>query len=248
MNKVVFKIETIPDIEGGRRLYNLEGLTDKEVANVMFHKRRQETGSEFLRLHLHRIVSISVAQRIADYFAVYSLGDKNASEKDIIEVFFNVIEEHVPAIVSWNGNNFDFPVLHYRSLVHGVQAPRYWSSVEQNNEPGYLNHTDLMNVFAGNEAHANSPLNEVAILLGFPGNIGTANTNVWDKYREGDLMGIRSCCENNALNTYLVHLRYELISGHLTAKEYENECELVRSTLASENKPHLTEFLSAWQR
>jgi predicted PolB exonuclease-like 3'-5' exonuclease len=32
--------------------------------------------------------------------------------------------------VSWNGGGFDLPVLHYRGLIHGVAAPRYWDMGE----------------------------------------------------------------------------------------------------------------------
>ena len=77
MNVFVFDIETVPDVEGGRRLWELDGLTDKEVANIMFHKRRQETGTEFLRLHLHRVVAISVVLRSNNKLSVWSLGDEH---------------------------------------------------------------------------------------------------------------------------------------------------------------------------
>jgi predicted PolB exonuclease-like 3'-5' exonuclease len=67
MNVLIFDIETIPDVATGRRLYELEGLSDADVAKVMFHKRREETGdSEFLRHHLQRVVAISVVLRHAD--------------------------------------------------------------------------------------------------------------------------------------------------------------------------------------
>ena len=60
MSTFVFDIETVPDVEAGRRLYDIEDLDDKNVGKVMFHKRAAETGgSEFLRHHLHRIVAIS---------------------------------------------------------------------------------------------------------------------------------------------------------------------------------------------
>ena len=75
MNVFVFDIETVPDVEGGRRLYDLEGLDDSEVANIMFHKRRQETGNDFLRLPVQKIVAISVVLRSQDRLAVWSLGD-----------------------------------------------------------------------------------------------------------------------------------------------------------------------------
>ena len=74
MNIFVFDIETVPDVITGRKLYKLEGLGDKEVADVMFHKRREQTGdSDFLRLHLHRVVAISVVLQSRDIFKVWSL-------------------------------------------------------------------------------------------------------------------------------------------------------------------------------
>jgi len=65
MNVFVFDIETVPDIESGKKLYDLDGLSDKEVGNILFHKRRQESGTEFLRLHLQRIVTVVVCWAIA---------------------------------------------------------------------------------------------------------------------------------------------------------------------------------------
>jgi predicted PolB exonuclease-like 3'-5' exonuclease len=254
MNIFVFDIETIPDVNGGRRVYNLDGLSDKEVANIMFHKRRQETGTDFLRLHLHQVVAISVVLRSRERLAVWSLGDESANEKEIIERFFNGIDKYVPTIVSWNGKGFDLPVLHYRSLLHGIQAPRYWETGDNDQSfrwNNYLSryhrrHTDLMDVLAGYEMRANAPLDEVACLLGFPGKMGMSGAKVWDNYQAGDIAGIRNYCETDVLNTYLVYLRFELINGNLTSTEYEQECQLVRDTLHTENKPQFTEFLSQW--
>ena len=255
MTVIAFDIETVPDIEGGRRLYKLHGLSDKEVANVMFYKRRQETGdSEFLRLHLHRLVAISLVMRDGEGFKVWSLGEADSPEDEIIRRFFDAIERYTPTLVSWNGGGFDLPVLHYRSLVHGISAPRYWetgqvdSSFKWNN---YLSryhsrHTDLMDVLAGFQPRANAPLDEIATLLGFPGKLGMSGAKVWDAYRHGDIQSIRDYCETDVLNTYLVYLRFQLIRGQLTRSEYDDECRLVRQTLQQEGKAHLDEFLAAW--
>ena len=60
MNVLVFDIETVPDVGTGRRLRALEGLSDQQVAAIMLQKQREETGNEFLRHYLHRVVAISV--------------------------------------------------------------------------------------------------------------------------------------------------------------------------------------------
>ncbi len=256
MNVLVFDIETIPDVEGGRRLHGLEGLDDKEVATVMFHMRRQETGGEFLRLHLHRIVAISAVFRSgADTLKVWSLGNPDSPEKELVQRFFEGLERYSPTLVSWNGCGFDLPVLHYRALLHGVRAPRYWETGEDDTSFRYNNylsryhhrHTDLMDVLAGYQPRANAPLDQIATLLGLPGKMGMSGAKVWDNYLAGDIDGIRNYCETDVLNTYLVYLRFEMMRGRLTEAGYETECERVREMLAGDERPHLREFLEAWK-
>lgn len=254
MNVMVFDIETIPDVEGGRRLYGLDGLGDKEVASVMFHKRRQETGTEFLRHHLQRIVAISVVLRSRDTFKVWSLGEPDAPESELIQRFFDGLERFTPTLVSWNGGGFDLPVLHYRALVHGIAAPRYWENGEEDQSfrwNNYLSryhqrHTDLMDVLSGYQARAVAPLDEIATLLGFPGKMGMSGALVWDNYLDGNIAGIRNYCETDVLNTYLVYQRYELMRGRISAQEYQSELQRVRDYLHAENKAHFNEFLSNW--
>lgn len=257
MNIFVFDIETVPCIEGGRRLYGLDGLSDREVGEVLFHLRRQEKdNSEFLRLHLHKIVAISVVLRSREIFKVWSLGDINAPEAELIQRFFDGIEKFSPTLVSWNGGGFDLPVLHYRALLHGIAAPRYWDCGDDDREFRFNNylsryhhrHTDLMDVLSAFQGRAAAPLHEVATLLGFPGKLGMHGGQVWERYLSGELQAIRDYCETDVLNTYLIYLRFELIRGKLSRDAYTQECQLARDVMTKEAKPHLQEFLQAWQR
>jgi predicted PolB exonuclease-like 3'-5' exonuclease len=84
-------------------------------------------------------------------------------------------------------------------------------------------------------------------MLGFPGKMGMDGSRVWDTWLAGDLKLIRDYCETDVLNTYLVYLRFELIRGNLDSSEYQQECELLASTLKNEARPHFMEFLEAWQ-
>jgi predicted PolB exonuclease-like 3'-5' exonuclease len=255
MNVLVFDIETIPDIDSGRRLYELEGLSDADVAKIMFHKRREETGSsEFLRHHLHRIVAISVVLRHADQLRVWSLGDLDASEAEIIRRFFEGIEKYTPTLVSWNGSGFDLPVLHYRTLVHGISAPRYWDTGDLDRDfkwNNYLSryhprHTDLMDVLSGYQTRATARLDDIARMLGLPGKLGMDGSQVWDAFQNGRLQEIRDYCETDVLNTYLVYLRFEVMRGNLDERGYVQEQRRVRETLQAEGRPHLRAFLDAW--
>lgn len=257
MNILVFDIETVPDIESGKKLYNLEGLDNDAAAELMFTQRRQETDgkTDFLRHHLHKIVAISVVLRSQDKLNVWSLGDVDSDEKELIQRFFEGLERYTPTIVSWNGSGFDLPVLHYRALLHGVVAQRYWENGDDDQSfrwNNYLSryhsrHTDLMDVLAGYMPQCKAPLDQIATMLGFPGKMGMSGDKVWDSYNGGDIEGIRNYCETDVLNTYLVYLRYELIRGRLIESAYEQECELVKTMLANESKQHLQEFLQVWE-
>ncbi len=254
MNVFVFDIETIPDIEGCRRIYDLHGLSDDDVARAVYQLRRQQSGGEFLRHHLHRIVAISAVLRTARQFKVWSLGDEDSDERDLLQRFFSGIERYTPRLVSWNGGGFDLPVIHYRSLLYPVVAAHYWETGQNDNNFRFNNylsryherHTDLMDVLAGYQPRASAALDEIAALCGFPGKMGMSGAKVWDAYQRGEIASIRNYCETDVLNTYLVYLNYERNRGNLDAEAYRVECQLVRDELKASDAPHLLEFESAW--
>jgi hypothetical protein len=254
MNCFAFDIETIPDVEFGRRMWNLEDLSDEDVATAMSFMQQQKTGSDFLPLHQHKVVAISVALRTGDSFKVWSLGDAGSDEADLVRRFYDGIDRYSPDLVSWNGSGFDLPVLHYRALKNNIQAPRYWEtgdgdrSFRYNN---YLNryhwrHIDLMEVLSAFQGRGRASLDQAAVLLGFPGKLGMSGDKVWSSWLDGGIDDIRNYCETDVLNTYLIYLRFEFMRGNLDAKDMEREYQLVRTTLAAMDLPHLNDFAAAW--
>jgi predicted PolB exonuclease-like 3'-5' exonuclease len=254
---LVFDIETVPDVAGLRRLHAMgPEVADAEVAAMGFQLRRQASGNDFLPLHLHRVIAISCALSDVDVFKVWSLGGSGDTERDIIQRFFDGIEKYTPQLVSWNGSGFDLPVLHYRGLIHSVRAPRYWDTGDEDREFRYNNyisryhmrHCDVMDLLALYQRRAVAPLEEIAQLLGLPGKLGMSGAHVWEAYQAGRLDAIRSYCETDVVNTYLVFLRFQAMRGALTHEEYEARCDLVRSTLTRSTEVHWQQFLAAWQR
>lgn len=252
---LVFDIETIPDTDGIKKLLELPQDTSAEdVANIALHQRRQQNGTDFLPLYQHRICAISCALREGNNFKVWTLGDVHSSEAEIIQRFFDGIDKYTPQIVSWNGSGFDLPVLHYRGLMHGVNAGRYWDLGEDDKDFKWNNyisryhmrHVDLMDVMAMYNARANAPLDDLAKLCGFPGKLGMDGSRVWEAYRAGKIEEIRQYCETDVANTHLVYLRFKLMRGQLNQASYEAEIELVRSTLTDYHASHWDEFLAAW--
>jgi predicted PolB exonuclease-like 3'-5' exonuclease len=256
LNCLVFDIETVPDVELGRRLFDLAGLSDADVAQAMFHQQMEKSGHEFLSLHQHRVVAISVVLRNQAGFRVWSLGEQDANEKEIISRFFDGIDRYTPTIVSWNGGGFDLPVLHYRSLVHGIVAPRYWETGDDDQSFRWNNyqsrfhsrHTDLMDVISGYQVRGRAPLQDMALMLGFPGKLGMTGDKVWPCFLDGEIAKIRHYCETDVLNTYLIYLQFELIRGRIDATQLAKEQDLLKTELAAGGEAHLQEFLDAWEK
>jgi predicted PolB exonuclease-like 3'-5' exonuclease len=256
MTTLVFDIETVPDVEFGRRHLGLEGLSDEDVAQAMFALRRERAGTDFLPLHQHRVVAISCAMRSRDGLRVWSLGDVDAGEGELVARFFDGIERYSPELVSWNGSGFDLPVLQYRALRHGVSAPRYWETGDSDRDFRYNNylgrfhwrHIDLMDVLSGYQLRGAARLDEAAVLLGLPGKLGLSGDRVWDAWCRGERAAIRDYCEIDVLNTWLLFLRFEHFRGRRSSEELAAEEALVVETLRKDGRAHFAEFLAAWGR
>ncbi len=256
---LVFDIESIPDVAGLRRLHDLPpDISDAEVAELAFQQRRAQNGSDFLPHYLQRIVTISCVLRSGDALKVWSLSEPEQGEGEIIQRFFDGVEKFTPQLVSWNGGGFDLPVLHYRGLVHGVTAPRYWDmgdgdygdsrDFKWNNYISryHTRHLDLMDLLALYQPRANAPLDDLAKLIGFPGKLGMDGGKVWDAWQAGNIADIRDYCETDVVNTYLVLCRFRLMRGEMTHAEYAAELLFVRGELGRLARKHWDEYLAAW--
>ena len=252
---LVFDIETVPDVAGARRLRPaLAGLSDAELAQRLFDERREKTGSDFLPLHLHRVVAISCAFRDDSGFRVRSIGQPEDDEARLIQGFFATIDRYTPQLVSWNGGGFDLPVLHYRGLIHGVHAARYWELGDEDRDFRYNNyisryhtrHTDLMDLLALYQPRANAPLDDLAKLCGLAGKLGMDGSKVWEAFLAGGIGQIRNYCETDVVNTYLLYTRFQRMRGVLDDIRHAEEEARVRAALSALDQPHWREYLAAW--
>jgi predicted PolB exonuclease-like 3'-5' exonuclease len=247
-----FDIETVPDVEAGRRLHGLEGLDDPSVAKAMHHLRMQESGREFVRPYLQQVVAVSgVLRRRAQSgenadIRIWSLGAPESSEKELVESFFRIVDLRAPTLITWNGIGFDLPILVYRALHHGVSTGRYFETRDPDFRfNNYLNryherHTDLMDVFSGHQLRSAAPLEELSRFLGLPGKQGMRGADVEGRYFAGEIDAIRNYCEGDALLIWLIHLRFDRLRGRLDDAQLAHELALVRE--AVRDRDHLQAF------
>jgi hypothetical protein len=255
---LVFDIESIPDIAGLRALRGEPAeASDEQVYAAWLTERKEKGQSDFMPLHLQRVLCISVVFRNSEGLRIHSFVDRDdQSEGKVVQTFFHAVEKHMPQLVSWNGSGFDLPVLHYRGLRHGVEASKYWDMGEDDREFKWNNyisryhmrHLDLMDLLAMYSPKNNAPLDAMAKLCGFPGKLGMDGSQVYAQYLAGQTDDIRRYCETDVMNTYLVYCRFQKMRGGLTEAEYEQEIALVKETLGqlAPMESHWDEYLKAW--
>lgn len=261
---LVFDIETIPDIAGLRVLRGAAAdASDADVYAAELSERAEAGKSDFMPLHLQRVVVVSCVFRDADGLRVHSFVDRSpvgaasTDEGRVIQQFFRTVEKKVPQLVSWNGGGFDLPVLHLRGLMHGVVADKYWDMGEDDREfkwnnyisRYHLRHLDLMDLLALYQSRASAPLDAMAKLCGFPGKLGMDGSAVYGAWLDGRLDDIRRYCETDVMNTWLLYCRFQKMRGGFTEAEYEREIAHTReavAALAGDAEPHWREYLDAW--
>ncbi len=248
-----FDLETIPDIVNARKIYELsDELTEAEAWKIIRIKRMEKSGTDFLPHYLQKIIAISIVLQDADKIKIWTIGQDNESEAEIIQRFFQGLEKFQPTLVSWNGQGFDLPVLHYRSLIHNVQAPIYWEAGENFGDfkwNNYVNryhqrHTDLMDVLSGYQGKAFAPLDELSHIVGLPGKIGLHGSEVYPAYLNDELQKICDYCESDVLNTYLLYIRFLWCKGSFSVTQYRNILiSLEEYLIKNQQKSHWQAFL-----
>lgn len=251
---LVFDIETIPDVATGKRLYpELAGLSDNDAMTKLMALREQDVGHPFMPLPLHQIACLSVLWVAGGKMTLKSLSLADHSEAQMIQTFFNAIEKN-PLLVSWNGKGFDIPVMVYRALQHGLTAPKLFSQSGEMRYNNYINryhdrHTDLMVKLAMNST--SQKLDVVASLCGFAGKqaldgydvVPMVQAEAWDK--------LTTYCESDVLNTWLIFLRYQRLTGQFSAEQSQQWEFTTRDYLQSftnqDNSLRHDKFLQAWQ-
>ena len=130
MRFCVFALSSLPDTATTRQLFELDDLDDKSVSKVMFHRRKQQTGSsEVLRWDQRTIVSLTLIRHSADRVRIDPMHPESHSEEEMLHAFFESAVDH-GRMISWGGEADGVPLVHFRAFKHGVSNPEYWRTLK----------------------------------------------------------------------------------------------------------------------
>lgn len=123
MNFVAFALRAIPDTESERkRDQGLAGLSDDDVAKIMFHRHRQNGGANG-ELPAHQMRIAAIAGLAVRDESIRVIAPAGAGEAASIETLLHACEgPGLRELVNWRGEDFDFPLLRLRALRHELAA------------------------------------------------------------------------------------------------------------------------------
>jgi len=208
---LVFDIETYPDRTLIREVHGEElPQYRSELA--------QRTGSDFLPTVFH--IPIAVASvKVGGNFQVLSLDVRTApieQEREILEYFWTTCNalagswpEHPPSgqLVSFNGSDFDLRVLEQRALKYGVKC-----NTAFRNPQFHFDIPVFLANFQSTRKHGLT-LKALSKLIGLPGKSLLEGREVEAAYEQGELNRIGEYCLLDAVETYLLFVRCQVLMG-----------------------------------
>ena len=225
MKTIIYDIETIPDLDFGRKHMNLDGLSDEDIGRSMFFQQLQKYGNEFLPIDLQKVITISFVTEHNGHIELSSCTD--------VATFLDSIKD-ADHFVTWNGNRFDVPVLYFRAVLNNLAVNE--KIFDKNH------HTDLKALLSNGDVNSISGLDWVSKHLGLPGKSEHTGNAVWDLYLEKKIDEVVRYCESDALNTYLIHVQHQLSMGVINEQELNTKKDTLKKFLASQDNPH-SEFI-----
>lgn len=170
----------------------------------------------------HQVVAIGALHIGADYSMrrLGIVGRESTDEATLLREFAELLENHRPTLVSFNGRGFDLPVIGMRCLRYGVQFRSYYRSRDMRYRFSEVGHFDLMDYLADYGAAKQARLDVVAKLCGLPGKVGVDGKDVGPLIHAGRIEEVRAYCLCDVVQTAGIFLRVQLLRGELTREAY----------------------------
>ena len=220
----IFDCETIPDIELVKKNFEITQDDEILICEEAFDSQEEKTGSSFLPLPFHQVVAISavIGDDFGNFIKVGSF--KGLNEEELIMDFFKFINSKKPKLISFNGRNFDLPMLMIRALKYNISIPAYFDNTNkwENYRSRYSEnfHIDLIEVLGSYGAVRGLKLDVLAQMAGLPGKFDVHGDEVYKLFFDEEYQKIEEYCESDVLNTYWLWLKYVMLKGDLLKSDY----------------------------
>jgi hypothetical protein len=226
MSYAVLDIETRIDKALVKAVYaSREAISEEEAYERARAELLEQQGHDFFPPPFHVPIVILVGNVTSDWelTGVEEVGGEGASEETIVRAFWERVEQFRGTLVSFNGRNFDLPVLELQALRYGCQAPRYFNERyghrHRYSEQGHYDLYDFLTNFGITRLRGGFHL--LARLVGLPGKGEIAGSDVQGLWEAGRRRDIARYCRRDVIQTYFLFLRVELMRGRLGAERYE---------------------------
>ena len=197
-------------------------ISDEDAYTQVRQQLREAQGNDFFPLSFHVPVSIAVGQVSEERIltAVETLDEENSDEETIVRTFWERLQRFRGTLVTFNGRNFDLPVLELHALKYGCPAERYFNGKARQRfiEEGHYDLYDFVTNFGVQRLKGG--FNLLARMIGLPGKMGIDGSMVQPLWEEGRLPEIHRYCRSDVIQTYFLFLRIELVRGRLTPEQY----------------------------
>ena len=230
MTDVILDIETIPDLEFGRQHMNLDGLADEDIIRAMTFRFLQQSGSEFPPLNMHKIITISFLSVSDESISMNTFSIDDQSEKEMLQSFHEKLDD-ASRLISWNGLRFDIPVIQIRSMLYELNAAEPVLSMKKN--------LDLKHQLSMGQTDKIQGLGTLSKQMGSTGKLLDSGKKVWDLFENKSFAEINQYCESDVINTYLVHLNYQILTQEIDFNEKKKKLQALIEYIRGYNPDHL---------
>jgi hypothetical protein len=225
MRYTIVDIETRIAKDLVRAVYFPHGeISEEDAYEHARQQLRQEQGNDFFPLSFHIPISIAAGQVNDERILteVETIEESDPREETIVRVFWQRLERFPGVLVTFNGRNFDLPVLELQALKYGCSAPRYFGGKARNRyvEEGHYDLYDFLTNFGAHRLRGG--FNVLARMIGLPGKTEIDGSMVQQLWEDGRLADIHRYCRHDVIQTYFLFLRVELLRGRLTLAQYDH--------------------------
>ncbi|QWU80443.1 polysaccharide biosynthesis protein [Campylobacter novaezeelandiae] len=244
----IFDCESIPDTELIRKTLNLKG-DDLEISKKALELQKEQTSSEFLPLPYHKIISICAV--ITNSFGKFIKVNKidGDDEQSMIANFFKFIDKYEPKLVSFNGKNYDMPLLVLRALKYNIKANTYLDTITDkwNNYKTRFSENKHCDLFEAFGSYRGLKLDLICAMVNLPGKYEIHGNEVLELFYENKLEKIHEYCESDTLNTFMLFLKYEFIKGNINENDFIDSLNAMKEFLMQkkQNRSYIDLFIKA---